>query len=137
MRILVDTSVWSLALRRHAKTLSPTGRQHVATLGRLIDEHRVLMLGPVRQELLSGVRRREQFAQLRERLRAFPDEVLTVEDYETAAEMGNRCRGEGLAGSAVDLLICAATIRRAAALFTTDRDFARYAEVLPLELLTP
>jgi predicted nucleic acid-binding protein len=135
--VLVDTSVWSLALRRRAGTLSPSERDHVATLGRLIDEHRVLMIGPVRQELLSGVRHPEQFARLRERLRAFPDEVLTAEDYETAAAMGNRCRGKGLAVSTVDLLLCAATIQRAAALFTTDEDFTRYAEVLPLDLLTP
>ena len=137
MRVLVDTSVWSLALRRHAETLGPAERLHVTTLGRLIDEHRILMIGPVRQELLSGLRQPEQFARLRKRLRPFPDEVLTGEDYETAAAMGNQCRGKGLAISTVDLLICAATIRRTAALFTTDGDFTRYAEVLPLELLTP
>ncbi len=137
MRVLVDTSVWSLALRRRGAMLNPVERRHIATLGRLIDEHRVLMIGPVREELLSGVRHREQFEQLREQLRAFPDEVLTTQDYEVAAEMGNQCRGKGLAVSAIDLLICATTIRRAAALFTTDGDFARYAEILPLELLTP
>ena len=136
MRVLIDTSVWSLALRRRAEALRPREGLHVATLGRLIDEHRVLMIGPVRQELLSGIRHPEQFARLRERLRAFPDEALVSEDYEAAAEMGNHCRGEGLATSTVDLLLCAATIRRAAALFTTDEDFTRYAEVLPLELLT-
>lgn len=137
MKVLVDTSVWSLALRRRAETLNPAERRHVTALRRLIEEHRVLMIGPVRQEILSGVRHPDQFARLRERLRAFPDEDLTAEDYETAAEMGNQCRGEGLAVSTVDLLICAATIRRAAALFTTDGDFTRYAQVLPLELLTP
>ena len=137
MRVLVDTSVWSLALRRRSATLNPAEQRHVATLGRLIDEHRVLMIGPVRQELLSGVRHREQFDQLRMHLSAFPDEVLATQDHEAAAEMGNQCRGDGLAVSAIDLLICAATIRRAAALFTTDGDFARYAEILPLELLTP
>ena len=135
MKVLVDTSVWSLALRRRADSLNVLEARQVAVLRRLVDEHRILMIGPVRQELLSGIRHAEQFERLRERLRAFPDEALVSEDYEAAAEMGNQCRSEDLATSTVDLLLCSATIRRAAALFTTDEDFTRYAEVLPLELL--
>lgn len=137
MNVIVDTSVWSLALRRRAAPADELEAGLVETLRRLVEEGRVLMIGPIRQELLSGIRRREQFDRLRERLRAFPDEALSTEDYEEAAEMGNRCRGAGLATAAVDLLICAAAIRRQAALLTADADFARYAEVLPLRLLEP
>jgi predicted nucleic acid-binding protein len=136
MKVVVDTSVWSLALRRRQAALSSRERSRVELLGRLIDEFRVVMLGPIRQELLSGIRRAEQFTTLRERLRAFPDEPLQPEDYEEAAAMGNACRAAGLAVSAIDLLICAVTIRREAELLTTDADFERYAKVLPLRLIS-
>lgn len=137
MSVLVDTSVWSLALRRREAPLAESETRLVELLRRLVEEGRVLMIGPVRQELLSGIRRREQFESLRRRLRAFPDEALSPEDYEEAAAMGNRCRAGGLAVAAVDLLICAVTIRRQAALLTRDADFGRYAEILPLRLLEP
>jgi len=135
MRVLVDTSVWSLALRRPPASLNEREAAHVAAMRRFIDEFRILMIGPVRQELLSGVRHRDQFKRLRDRLRAFPDEPLESADYERAAEMGNLCRGAGLAVSSIDLLICAVSIRRDAPLLTTDTDFTRYATVLPLQLL--
>jgi predicted nucleic acid-binding protein len=135
MRVLVDTSVWSLALRRRQGALSAGEAGRVALLRRLIDEYRVMMVGPVRQELLSGIRDRAQFERLRDRLRAFPDERLEEADYEEAAAMGNACRSEGLATSAIDLLLCAATVRREAAIMTTDADFDRYATVLPLRLI--
>jgi hypothetical protein len=48
------------------------------------------MLGPVRQELLSGVRVDQQFGTLRDHLRAFPDVPLQVEDYEDAASFFNK-----------------------------------------------
>ena len=135
MKVLVDTSVWSLALRRRQTDLDRAEREVVEKLRELIGESRIVMVGPVRQEILSGVRRRGQFRRLRDRLRAFEDERLESEDYEAAAEIGNQCREAGLAVSAVDLLLCAVAMRRSVPLLTLDADFARYAEVLPLKLL--
>jgi predicted nucleic acid-binding protein len=57
-----------------------------------------------------------------------------VSDYEEAAQMHNRCRGKGIAGSAIDLLICSLAYRRNWQIFTTDRDFGRYASVLAVKL---
>lgn len=133
--MLVDTSVWSLALRRPPNRLNRSESRLVARLRDLIDEHRVLMIGAIRQELLSGVRHDKQFVRLRERLRAFPDQPLAEVDYESAAEMSNRCRAAGIASAAIDVLICAASVRLEAAILTTDPDFARYAAVLPITLL--
>lgn len=133
MKVLVDTSVWSLALRR--RTGSPAA--HVAELRRLIDEGRVAMVGPVRQELLSGIRDAKAFERLRDQLRAFPDEPLDEQDFEQAARHFNACRAAGLQGSNTDFLLCATAERRGLPILTTDADFVRFARVLPIALQTP
>lgn len=130
MRVLVDTSVWSLALRREAGG----GSAHERELRALLREGRVVMMGPIRQELLSGVRGEAQFKQLRGKLRAFGDIGLEREDHEEAALCFNRCRSAGIQGGAVDFVICAVALRRKLAIFTTDEDFKHYAKVLSLQL---
>ena len=60
MNILVDTSVWSLALRRKTESLNATERFLVAELSELIREGRARLVGLVRQELLSGIFGRHQ-----------------------------------------------------------------------------
>jgi len=133
VRVLVDTSVWSLALRRAKRVDDTTTRE----LQELIGEGRVVLMGAVRQELLSGIKVKAQFELLREHLRAFPDLELDETDYEEAASAFNRCRGKGIQGSNTDFLICAVASRRDVAIYTTDRDFEQYAEVLELELHSP
>jgi predicted nucleic acid-binding protein len=134
MNVLVDTPVWSLALRRKATDLNARERQLTGTLAELVREGRVQMLGAIRQELLSGIREKERFERLRNYLRAFAEPDVGLADYEEAAQMHNLCRTRGIAGSAVDFLICAAAQRRGWEIFTTDRDFERYARVLGLKL---
>ena len=133
MNVLVDTSVWSLALRRN----SPRGTPAEMELIELIREGRVLMLGAIRQELLSGIRSNEQFKKLRDGLRAFSDIVLEEADYEEAASCFNRCRAKGLQGSNTDFLICAVAFRRNAAILTTDDDFEGFTRVLHVNLHQP
>lgn len=135
--VLVDTVVWSLALRRPADRLSDPQLIIVNELKQLIVDGRVLMIGPIRQELLSGIREEQQFNRIRSLLRAFPDEPLTTGDFEAAGSLHNACRSAGMSGSSVDLLLCAVAISRKASVFTTDQDFGRYAAVVPLLLHTP
>ena len=130
MRVLVDTSVWSLALRRPARVQNP----EAAELRRLITDHRVEIMGPIRQELLSGVRDRAQFDRLESNLAAFPDLPLLAEDYVVAAKFFNLCRSKGIQGSNTDFLICAAAVRHNCSIFTTDGDFAKFANCLPVVL---
>ena len=137
MMVLVDTSVWSLALRRRQTELSPAEGALSEALGELVREGRSQIVGPVRQELLSGIRGEEGFRKLRDYRRAFDDPQLQVEDYEEAARMNNACRTRGIAGSPVDFLICAVAHLRNWQVFTTDRDFVRYRKVLPLRLFAP
>ena len=93
------------------------------------------MVGPIRQELLSGIREEAQFQEDPRLLTSLPRSTsLEAEDYEDAARMSNQCRSRGIAGSPVDFLICAAAHRRSWTVLTTDRDFQNYASVLPVRL---
>ncbi|MGA2021222.1 MAG: PIN domain-containing protein [Candidatus Sulfotelmatobacter sp.] len=134
MLVLVDTPIWSLALRRTVKDLNSREQIQTAALRELIRSGRAQLVGPVRQELLSGVRQQKTFEGLREYLRAFDEPILEVADYEDAAQINNRCRSRGIAGSAIDFLICAIAARRNWEIFTADQDFARYAKAFPLKL---
>ena len=134
MNVLIDTSVWSLALRRKNESLSTNERFLVAELSELIREGRARMIGLVRQELLSGIKATEQYEKLRLHLRSFPDEVIDTSDYEEAAKAGNRCRAKGVVVSIVDILLCAVASKRLWTIFTTDPDFSNYAKVLPLRI---
>jgi predicted nucleic acid-binding protein len=134
MTVLVDTPVWSLALRRKSADLNARERALTGALAELIREGRVSMMGAIRQELLSGIREEERFHKLRNYLRAFEEPGIEILDYEEAARMHNLCRGRGIAGSAVDFLICAVAQRRGWHILTTDRDFERYERVLGLKL---
>ena len=129
MKVLIDTSVWSLALRRRAPADAS-----VEVLRRLIEAGRAAIVGPVRQEILSGIRDEDVFARLRDRLASFPDEPIVTADYEQAAGLFNACRRRGLQGSNTDFLLCALSIRHRMPLLTTDTDFERYARVIPLSL---
>jgi predicted nucleic acid-binding protein len=134
MMVLVDTSVWSLALRRKQADLSP-GEQGLKTaLQELVQDGRAQIVGPVRQELLSGIRAEDSFRKVHDALRAFDEPQLQMQDYEEAARINNMCRSRGIAGSAIDFLICAVVHLRGWEIFTTDRDFARYNKVLALKL---
>lgn len=130
MKVLVDTAVWSLALRRRAGSSHPA----VVQLRSLIDEGRVSMVGPIRQELLSGIRTRASYERLRDALRPFEDELLERADFERAAEHFNACRASGIQGSNTDFLLCAVAERRKLPILTTDSDFTRFAAVIPIAL---
>ena len=132
MKILVDTSVWSLALRK--KTLTKEEDKIVRELKELIYELRVIIMGTIRQELLSGISDDEKFKILKEKLKSFEDMELNQEDYEKAAEISNSCRKKGIQGSHIDFLISAAAIKRDISIFTTDKDFENYKKILNLKL---
>ncbi len=129
MKVLVDTSVWSLALRRRAPA-----HPAVDELRRLIGQGRAAMVGPVRQELLSGIRDAAIFERLRDHLRAFHDEPITSADYERAADWFNLCRAKGVQGSNTDFLLCAVAERNDFPILTADTDFQTFNRVVPLRL---
>ena len=137
MNVLVDTAIWSLALRRKAADLNSMEDCLVQELRELIREGRVQVLGLVRQEVLSGIKNPAQFEKLRMILRAFPDQSIDTSDHEAAATTSNQCRSRGIAVTTVDALICAVALRKELLIFTTDPDFQNYSRVVPLKLHAP
>ena len=137
MNVVVDTCVWSLALRRSSGQLGREQQVRRTEVEELISEGRVQIIGPIRQELLSGIREELYYRRVRDYLRAFDDEPLVSEDFEEAASASNKCRAAGITGSPFDFLICAASMRHHWSIFTTDQDFTVYAQHLPLRLHTP
>ena len=136
MNVLIDTSAWSLAFRR-ARASSLRDANMVAELAELIQEGRALLMGPIRQELLSGLSDAGQFKSLRDRLRAFDDVSINRLDYERAAEFSNTYRQAGIQGSHIDFLICSVAAGNGAAILTTDEDFRRYSNHIPVTLHKP
>ena len=135
MKVLIDTSVWSQALRRQSAEASSTAQERVVdVLKELIHDSRIAMLGPVRQELLSGVKTPKQFETLQKILSVFSDEPLHSQDYEQAAKNFNQCRQGGVQGSNTDFLICAVSMARGWPIYSLDKDFEHYKKYLPLML---
>lgn len=131
MKIIVDTGVWSLALRRK----KVTGYKEIKVLESIIDSQSVCMLGPIRQELLSGIKEQSQFKLLKEILSYYDDFPIVTKDYELAAEFFNTCRSKGIHGSNTDFLICAVSKRNRFPIFTIDKDFERFAKHIQISLL--
>ena len=133
MKVIVDSCIWSLALRRN----DPSPNGYVAELTELIKEIRAQLIGPVRQELLCGIKSEKQFNLLRKHLRAFEEIEIEMEDYELAAEYFNMARKNGIQGSNTDFLICAISKRHKMPILTTDKDFIHFQTLLPIELHKP
>jgi predicted nucleic acid-binding protein len=135
--ILVDTSIWSLALRRRTATLSPAEDHLVGEWARLVAEGLATLIGPIRQEILSGIRWFEAFQALRRTLLDFPHLGIDAEDYDRAAEFFNLCRARGITGGPVDMLISSVAYRHAVPVFAADTNYVMYARHLPLRLHLP
>jgi predicted nucleic acid-binding protein len=130
VRVIVDTSVWSLALRRR----NPEDTPETQALTDLISEGRVVLLGAIRQEILSGIRYPEQFGRLSAALEAFPDEPVGTDDYVTAAQICNDCMRSGVLTGNTDCLISSVAINRGMHVLTTDKDFVHMSKVVPVKL---
>jgi hypothetical protein len=131
VNVIVDTCVWSEAFRK-----SPVKNIEVAArLKELIEAGAAVMLGPIRQEVLSGIKDIKQFRKLREALRFFPDVLVRSPDYELAADFFNRCRSLGIQGSNTDFLICAVAHSRKMPIYTTDKDFLQFKKHLQFSLI--
>jgi predicted nucleic acid-binding protein len=130
LKILVDTCIWSHALR----SKKPEFEAQVKTLETLIIDQRVLIIGAIRQEVLSGYSDLNKFEILKAKLNYFENTLVLDEDYITAAMFYNQCRQKGVQGSHIDLLICAVAVRLNIQIFTSDKDFGFYQQHLPIKL---
>lgn len=134
MIVLVDTTIWSLALRRRAQSLNDQELVLVEEWVRLVRSGEAVLMGPIRQEILSGIRSRKSFVALQERLTDFRYLEILPADYDQAAHFFNVCRAHGITGTAIDFLICAVAHRVGVPIFTTAADFQRYAAHVEIRL---
>ena len=130
MKVLVDTPVWSYALRSKNKQY----QAEVNSLTSLIRDQRAIIIGPIRQEILSGYSDLHNYRIIKEKLSYFENTPILDVDYETAAEFSNQCRKKGIQGSHIDFLICAVAIRIDIPIFTRDKDFEHYQKILSIKL---
>ena len=135
MKVLVDTCVWSLSLRRRKGAVGWNNEEQrlSAALAEAIRDGRVAMVGPVRQELLSGIADPQQFERLRDTLDAFADEPLTTPTYVEAARLDNLCRRRGVQCGEVDMLLCAVALEHGWTILTNDAGLLRCIEAIEAE----
>lgn len=132
MSLIVDTSVWSLALRRGVIPDDP----QVKKLELAIRQGQsIQLLGIIVQEILQGIKSSTTFLRVKTDLDLFTMLQLERDDYIAAAELGNLCRSKGVQASTTDFQIAAACIRHDCSLLTNDKDFRYIAQHCPLQLL--
>lgn len=130
MKVLVDTSIWSEVLRRNA-----INHDIARNLEDLIKDTRVFIIGPIRQELLSGISNLAQFNKVKNTLSFFSDISLTTKHFINAAEFSNKCRKKGVQGSTTDFLICSVSYLENTLIYTKDLDFKNFKKHLPINLV--
>ena len=133
--VVVDTSALSLLMRRAQPSRLTAAEASVRReVSRLATAGDLVLIGMVRQEVLSGIFNNQRFTAVRDALRAFRDHPVGPGDHERAAEMFTTCRRAGIQGSVVDYLVCAVAERLAGPVLASDVDFERYATVLSVRL---
>jgi len=130
MKALVDTCIWSSVLRRDKIANKDIEKKLVE----LILNNDALLIGPIRQEILSGYSDRKKLKELKDKLDAFANLQIIDDDYVLAAEFSNECRKNGIQGGHIDFLICAVASRNKIPIFTCDNDFKQYSKFIKIEL---
>ena len=128
-KVVVDTNIWSTVLRR---SVSADDRIR-NNLMQLVDEGRVAIIGPIRQEILSGIKDEKKYLILKQYMEAFEDEIIETIDYENAALISNKCIAKGFAVTSIDALIVAFAVRNGWEIYTKDKDFDRYEKISRLK----
>jgi len=131
LSVFVDTSVWSLALRRDA----PSVAIEVRALTRMIEAgESILTTGLVLQELLQGFSGLKARAQVLDRFSALPLLAPDRDDHIAAAQLRNQCRRAGIQIGTIDALLAQLCIRYELTMLSTDQDFNHMARHCPLKL---
>lgn len=126
MNLVVDTSVWSVVLRRpQVNEDDPYVR---AFRWHLESGDGLFLIGNILQELLDGLRSTKQFDRLLALLDPYPLLELDRETYAAAARLQSACRIKGVNAGPIDFLIAAACCQHGFPLLTADKDFSRIAK---------
>lgn len=133
MRVLVDISVWSLAFRKINK--SDAENKIIEYLSAILLDLKVVMIGPIRQEILSGISQQAKFDDMRNKLSILKNWNIETKDYELAAHFYNQGRSKGIQGSHIDYLICAIAVNNDFTILTLDKDFDNYQKFTEIKLV--
>src|SRR5574337_643128 len=125
MTLLVDTSVWSLALRRDVEAAEPEVQELKEAL---FGSEVVVTTGLVLQELLQGFSGAKAQTQIIERFAALPLLQPDRDDHISAAALRNSCRQSGVQLGTIDALLAQLAIRHDLTLLTTDKGFTHAAK---------
>jgi predicted nucleic acid-binding protein len=129
--LLIDTSVWSLALRRDAPPDVPEVR---ALRDALAGGEIVATTGIILQELLQGVIPERARTQIIEMFTALEYCPPAREDHVAAAGMRNTLRAAGVQVGTIDALIAHLAIAGGHTLLTTDNDLRAASRHVSLQL---
>jgi predicted nucleic acid-binding protein len=132
VKVVVDTSVWSLSLRKD----KPSNHVVVKKLAMLLEENMdVFIIGVILQEVLQAFRHEKTFQKLVKEFDSLPLLAVKKEDYVSAAKLRRKCAGKGISASTIDCLIASMTVSSGSHLLTADKDFSYIASVSGLRLL--
>jgi predicted nucleic acid-binding protein len=131
LSLFVDTSVWSLALRRDGPSSAP---QVAALLKAIENGEPILTTGLVLQELLQGFSGPKAREQILDRFSALPLLVPDRADHVEAAALRNTCRRHGIQIGTIDALLAKLCIRHGLLMLSSDRDFQSMANHCALRL---
>jgi predicted nucleic acid-binding protein len=131
MALFVDTTVWSLALRRDGDV---DGAEVKALKNALADGTQIITTGFVLQELLQGFSGPKAKADIIDRFDAIPFVSPDRSDHIAAAELRNHCRRSGVQVGTIDAILAQLCIRHDLTLLTTDNDFKNMAKFIDLNI---
>jgi len=131
-KFIIDTSVWSEALRRKKNTVNSS-----ETIVRKIIENddEIVLLGIILQEILTGISNEKLYREIKDTLDDFVYLEITKNDYIYASELSNKCRSKGIIAGSIDFLIASTAIRNELQLVTFDKDFINISKHSNLKIL--
>lgn len=132
--IFVDTSVWSLFLRRDGERHEP---QVIRLRTTLESGEAIFTTGIVLQEILQGAGSPRSSDLILEHFSAIPCITPQRTDHVDAAALRNACRRAGWQIGTIDALIAQLCIRHGLMLLTTDQDFLRVKKISTLRVWQP
>lgn len=131
MGLLVDTSVWSLAMRRDEQPNSPELKLLIKALD---SGEEIYSTGVILQELLQGFSGAKSADAIVERFTAIPMLIPDTADHIQAAELRNKSRRKGIQVGTIDALIAQLSLRYQLSLLTADKDFKHMSKAVKLKL---
>jgi predicted nucleic acid-binding protein len=132
VNILVDTSVWSLAIRRD----SPANCREVARLRVALEGGEgIFTTGLILQELLQGFNGPKAKSKILKTFLPLPLVIPERKDHVDAAELKIKLRQKGIQAGTIDVLLVQLCLRHGLSMLSTDRDFVHIAKHIPLSLV--